>query len=66
MARIVARATCCADRVPTQRGRVTPLSANIPASRMNPGRMTLTPTPVPAKSWRRPREKPRTPNFVAL
>ena len=47
------------------RGNVTPESANIPASRMNPGKMVVTPTPVPNRSSRKPSEKPRRPNFVA-
>ena len=37
----------------------------MPASRMKPGEMTETPTPVPSRSCRSPKAKPRTPNFVA-
>ena len=43
-----------------------PDSANIPASRTNPGETIETPTPVPARSARRPSAKPRSPNLVAL
>ena len=42
-----------------------PESANIPASRIVPGLTTETPTPVPRRSSRRQRAKPRSPNLVA-
>ena len=51
---------------PTPLGSWAPDSWNIPASRMNPGKTTLTPTPRGARSPRSPWPKPRRPNFVAL
>ena len=44
---------------------VMPVLANIPASRMNPGASTDTPTPCGRRSSRRPSANPRSPNFVA-
>ena len=47
---ITAAATCSGVRVPTPRGSFMPLSANMPASRMKPGKTVVTPTPVPRSS----------------
>src|SRR5205823_9583531 len=65
IARTTARPTCCEVRWPEPGGIFTPLSANIPASRIGPGNTHETPTPVPRRSWRNPDENPRRPNFVA-
>ena len=43
-----------------------PVSANMPASRTNPGATSDTPTPLGASSSRSASAKPRRPNFVAL
>ena len=43
-----------------------PLSAKIPASAIGPGLITDTPIPVPRRSSRKPKAKPRRPNLVAL
>src|SRR5262245_14481794 len=65
IARSTASATCSGLRVPAPRGSVIFVSANIPASRMKPGEIVVTPTPVPWRSSRNPSEKPRSPNLVA-
>ena len=59
-------ATSLGRRVPTPRGSFDPLSANMPASRMNPGKTVVTPTPVPRSSSCSAKPNPRRPNFVAL
>ena len=65
IARITAEATSSGVRVPTPRGSSTSASANIPASRMNPGSTTETPTPSWRRSSRSDSANPRRPNFVA-
>ena len=64
-ARTTASATASGGRLPTPGGSFTPDSANMPAPWTNPGNTTLTPTPVPIRSSRRPPAKPRRPNLVA-
>ena len=56
------RASACRCR----RGSLTPASANMPASRMKPGKMAETPTPLACRSARSAAAKPRRPNLVAL
>jgi len=63
---ITALPTSSGVRVPTPRGSFTPLSANMPASRMKPGNTVVAPTPVPRSSSLRAKLNPRRPNFVAL
>ena len=46
-------------------GTRAPLSANIPASLMNPGSTTETPMPWGARSSRIPSANPRNPNLLA-
>ena len=58
---VLGRAAC---RRP--RGSFTPLSANMPASRMKPGNTVVAPTPVPRSSSLSAKPNPRRPNFVAL
>ena len=65
IARTTARLTCSGLRVPAPTGIRTPVSANMPASRIGPGNTHETPTPVPRRSCRRPEAKPRRPNLVA-
>src|ERR1700678_4709663 len=65
IARTTALATCLGVPAPMGGGGGAPLSANIPASRIAPGEMTETPTPLPRKSSRRFSANPRRPNFVA-
>jgi hypothetical protein len=57
-ARTTARPTSSGERVPAPRGSVTFVSANMPASRMKPGKIVVTPTPVPWRSSRRPEREP--------
>jgi len=64
-ARTTAAPTSSGVRVPTNGGSFVPDSANMPASRMKPGKTVETPTPVPCRSSRSPRANPRSPNFVA-
>ena len=52
--------------VPTPGGGFAPESWNIPASRTKPGETIETPTPCGCMSSRKPKAKPRRPNFVAL
>ena len=65
IAEMTARATSSGDRVPTPGGKKARESANIPASRMKPGRITETPTRWGRRSSRKPSANPRNPNFVA-
>src|SRR5439155_493764 len=61
-----ARATSSGERVPTPGGRLTSASANMPASRMNPGKTVDTPTPLERRSARSAAANPRRPYLVAL
>ncbi len=66
MARTTASATSWGDLVRTPGGSSMSFSANMPASRMNPGATSDAWTGVPSRSWCSDRVKPRRPNFVAL
>ena len=57
------RPRACGCRRP--RGSSTSASANMPASRMKPGRTTETPTPCGRRSSRSASANPRRPNLVA-
>src|SRR5581483_9105574 len=58
-------ATFSGVTVLTPKGSLTPVSANIPASRTKPGKTTEAPTPDRYRSQRSPLAKPRSPNLVA-
>ena len=66
IARTTAAPTAAGVEVPRPGGAFAPASANMPASRMKPGATIEEPTPLPCRSVRRPSEKPRSPNLVAL
>ena len=66
----IARTTARGDVLGRARADVAaaarrPTRANIPASRMKPGKTTRDADAVPRRSSRRPSAKPRRPNFVA-
>jgi hypothetical protein len=60
-----AAATCCGLRMVTPGGSLMPVSANIPASLMKPGKIVVALTPLPCRSSRSANANARSPNLVA-